>query len=96
MKKSSSTAGLENLVVAQALGSHGRADMTLWTGSKFADAASGEEITIAIGPADDETLVLTGQITARRQTRDGIILRKSNMARSVGKIVELSINTAGR
>ena len=48
--------------------------MTVWTGSKFASAAAGEEITIALGAMGDETLVMTGQVSAKRQTRDGIVI----------------------
>ena len=71
---SAAEAGLQTLEVALGLGRHGRAELTLWTGSKFAGASAGEACTIELGAEGDETLVLTGEIIARRQERDGIVL----------------------
>lgn len=67
-------AGLQSLNVTLGLGRHGRADMTFWSGSKFASANAGDPFTLAIGQKDDETQVMTGTITARGQNTDSVVL----------------------
>lgn len=71
---SAAEAGLQNLSVNLGLNRHGSADLTVWPGSKFANVAEGDAIKLAIGPVGDEIAVMTGQISARQQMSDRIVL----------------------
>lgn len=62
---SAAEAGLVALEVALPLGGHGQAALTLWPGSRFADAAPGDPVTLALGPSGDEAPVLAGTVAAR-------------------------------
>lgn len=83
---SAAEAGLKSLDLALGLGCHGRAEMTFWTGSKFAGASSGEACTIELGADGDETLVLTGEVIARRQERDGIVLEALDKSSKLSRL----------
>ena len=63
---------MQSLSVSLGLGCHGRADMTLWTGSKFADSAAGDAFELSLGPKDDEVPVMTGTVIGRHQTTGGL------------------------
>ncbi|MEM8592279.1 MAG: hypothetical protein AAGF13_07105 [Pseudomonadota bacterium] len=71
---SAAESGLHELTVTLGLGCHGRAEMTFWPSSKFANATEGEPVEISIGPEGDEVAVLTGQVLARSQTTDRLVI----------------------
>lgn len=76
---SAAEAGLQGLTVTLGLGRHGQGELVLWPGSKFADAAEGDPISIALGPMGDEGLVMQGTITARRQQAGCVVLEALDM-----------------
>lgn len=55
-------------------GQHDHAEVRLWPRSRLADAMPGATLAIALGERDDEQAVWSGEISARRQTPDGITL----------------------
>ncbi|CAD5366036.1 Phage protein D [Rubrivivax sp. A210] len=55
-------------------GGHDSAQLVLWPGSKFADAAPGATVTIALGERDDETEVFAGELQARSQQPQQVVL----------------------
>lgn len=77
-------AGLERLTVTLGLGCHGQAEFAFWPGSAFADAAPGDTLTLALGPKDDETPVLTGTIAARRQETGLLVIEALDLSGALG------------
>lgn len=71
---SAAEAGLQTAQVTLGRDHHSTAQLGLWLGSKFAGAAPGDPITIALGPEGDEELVLTGQVTGTGPTADAMVL----------------------
>ena len=55
-------------------GRHDHAELQLWPHSRLADAAPGATLAIELGERDRETLVFTGELNARRQQPDAIVL----------------------
>jgi len=61
-------AGLLALSVRQSHGAHDAVDLSLWPRSKFASAAPGATLTVALGTDTDNEDVFTGEIIAVRRT----------------------------
>jgi phage protein D len=55
-------------------GAHDHAELLLWPRSRFADAAPGAAMAIALGERGSEAAVWTGELSARRQQPDTIVL----------------------
>ncbi len=55
-------------------GTHDHAEVLLWPRSKFADAAAGAAMSLALGERGDETLVWTGEVSARTQAPHSVAL----------------------
>lgn len=78
-------AGLQRLTVTLRVGCHGQAEFAFWPDSAFADAAPGDTLTLALGPRDDETPVLTGTVSARRQETDAIVVEALDLSGALGR-----------
>lgn len=77
-------AGLQRLTVTLGLGCHGQAEFAFWPGSAFAGVAPGDALTLALGPRDDETPVLTGTVSARRQEAGAIVVEALDLSGALG------------
>jgi phage protein D len=55
-------------------GSHDQVSLTLWPRSKFADAAAGATMDIALGERDSEEAVWTGELSARRLLPQAVVI----------------------
>jgi hypothetical protein len=55
-------------------GSHDQVSMQLWPRSKFADAAAGAVMSISLGERDEEELVWTGEVSARRLLPQAVVI----------------------
>ena len=72
---SSAEAGVQRVeVTLNSDGSHDSAQVLLWPGSAFADAAAGATLAVALGEADGEEMVWTGTVESVRRTPDAIRL----------------------
>lgn len=84
--RTAAEAGLKRAAVSLALGRHGRAELALWPGSAFADAAIGDSVALALGPAGDETPVLTGTISERRREAEAIVLEALDIGGTLSRL----------
>ena len=78
-------AGLQRLDITLGLGCHGWAVLSLWPGSRFADAAPGDALTLALGPMGDEVAVLTGTVSARRQEAGAVVIEALDLSGTLGR-----------
>lgn len=70
---SSAEAGVRRVeVILESGGSHDSAQVLLWPGSAFADAATGSSLVVALGDSGEEETVWTGTVESVRRSPDAI------------------------
>jgi hypothetical protein len=75
-------------------GPHDAVEIVAWPGSRLADLAADDPLTVSLGPGDDETLAFTGTVTDVRQGPDALAVEAlgATMALSRTRKVQSYLN----